>query len=524
MNFGSQPRQSSSRFIGEQQRYCLEQSLGQGGMGKVYVATDTLLGRQVAIKILKETLINTEAIRKRFEREICLCAALHSENIVQVTDYGVTPEGHPFFVMEYLVGKTLAQLLQQERLISPNRTVQIIIQVCHGLGLAHEGVVLHRHHGRPTERIQVVHRDLKPENLFLVPTTLGELIKILDFGIAKFKTQEEGFTDLNTSSFIGTYHYASPEQLELSAALDNRSDIYSLGMILYEMLSGTDPFGLQAQQTQRGAGMSWVKAHLTQRPTPLRSQPGCQEISLDLEAAVMKCLAKKPSDRWDSVNNLSFALKSAIGIPSIMPKSNVPDLGNFETTIASLNGELDPKFAQSQLNPSQTSLPNDQAAALERLLAQEIGPIASVILPQVLAESHTWLDTINRLLSRIPEKHRLRFQEQAIVLERRLTTSGDQSQKSSQNSSQNSNRIAPSDPPISSSKGDLNDTPPAKVTPEQLQRLEQKLTHYVGPIAKLILNQILSQQKEPNFSDLVQRLAEKIPDRQAANEFLRSLN
>jgi eukaryotic-like serine/threonine-protein kinase len=523
MNFGSQHQPSSSRYIGEQQRYCLEQSLGQGGMGKVYVATDTLLGRQVAIKILKETLINTEAIRKRFEREVSLCAALHSENIVQVTDYGVTPEGHPFFVMEYLVGKTLAQLMQQERQIAPNRTVQIIIQVCHGLSLAHEGVVLHRHHGRPTERIQVIHRDLKPENLFLVPTTLGELVKILDFGIAKLKTQEEGFTDLNTSSFIGTYHYASPEQLELSVALDTRSDIYSLGMILYEMLSGTDPFGLQAQQNQRGAGMSWVKAHLTQPPTPLRSQPRCQEIPCDLEAAVMKCLAKKPNDRWDSVNSLSFALKSAIGIPSIMSKSYVKDLGNLETTLASLDGEFDRPSVQFRPDPVQTSLPNDQAAALEKLLAQEIGPIASVILPQVLAESHTWLDTINRLLGRIPEKHRLHFHERAIALERRLTTSGDQSQKLSHPSSQNSHPRTPSYSSLSASNGEQNGQLPAKITPEQLQKLEQRLTHHVGPIAKLILNQLLSQEPEPNYPDLVQRLAEKIPDRKAANEFLRSL-
>jgi eukaryotic-like serine/threonine-protein kinase len=518
MNFRSPSQQWYPRSIGDQERYMLEQRLGHGGMGNVYVATDTLLGRQVAIKILKETLISTEAIRKRFEREVSLCAALHSENIVQVSDYGITPEGHPFFVMELLVGQTLAQLMQHENVLSPTRAVQIMSQICHGLNLAHSGVILHRLHGRQTERIKVIHRDLKPENLFLVPTTLGELVKILDFGIAKLKTPEESLTDLNTSSFIGTYHYASPEQLELSSELDIQSDIYSLGIILYEMLSGTDPFGLKQSPTHRGVGMSWIKAHLTQTPIPLRSQAGCGDVSPELEAAVMRCLAKAPADRWDSVVSLSLALKSAIGLTPPPPDPSQFHSGHFDTTLAPTNIEFSPKFLAPQPDKGKTSLPNDQVSALEKLLAEEIGPIATVILPQVLAESATWLETVNRLISRIPESHRLHFQEQAIALEHRLTNPSGQASQTVQRRPTTSPSLGKSRP------GTQTGLSGPQLTEENLKLIEQRFAHYVGPIAKLVFTQVLNQNQNVTAPDLVLQLAQKIPDPRSAEEFQRSLS
>ena len=141
----------------------------------------------MALKLLKDTLVTSGELRKRFEREVALCAALKSDHIVEVSDYGVTPEGHPFYVMEYLRGQSLGQLLRRERRLSVERTVSIITQVCGGLQLAHEGVTLWRDGATVSEHIKVVHRDLKPDNIFLVPTTLGELVKILDFGIAKIR-------------------------------------------------------------------------------------------------------------------------------------------------------------------------------------------------------------------------------------------------------------------------------------------------------------------------------------------------
>ena len=311
------------RLIGDRQRYRLDKRLGAGGMGEVFLAIDTLLGKQVAVKLIKDTLlVAAEQLRKRFEREVVLCAALKSDNIVAVSDYGVTPEGHPFYVMEYLCGQTLGKLLRQQQRLSVERTVGIITQVCEGLQLAHEGVTLWRD-GAASEHVLVVHRDLKPENIFLVPTALGELVKILDFGIAKIRNDSSEHTNL-TSMFIGTCHYAAPEQFDFAKDLDGRADIYSLGIILYEMLAGTDPFGL-GFNLQEISAMSWLMAHISKPPVPLRSQPGLEQLEPELEAVVMRCLQKAPDERFASVDELKRALQAAFGIRSAVSSTTNPD-------------------------------------------------------------------------------------------------------------------------------------------------------------------------------------------------------
>jgi eukaryotic-like serine/threonine-protein kinase len=305
------------RLIGDSQRYRIDQHLGGGGMGDVFLATDMALGSHVALKLLKEKLAIGE-LRKRFECEVAVCVALRSEHIVQVSDYGVTPEGYPFYVMEYLNGQTLGQLLRSEQRLSVERAVRIVVQVCDGLNLAHQGVMLshsspHDTSGRSGDRVKIVHRDLKPDNIFLVPTALGELVKVLDFGIAKLRSEHAEHT-IATTMFLGTYRYAAPEQLEIEHGLDGRADIYSLGMILYEMLSGTDPFGLGLSPTPV-SGVTWAVAHCSKPPIPLRQQPGCTDISPAVEAIVMRCLHKSPNDRFSSVNELQGALRAAIHLP-----------------------------------------------------------------------------------------------------------------------------------------------------------------------------------------------------------------
>jgi len=308
MKSPAQPDPWLGRSIGDRQRYRLDKRLGTGGMGEVFVAMDTLLGKQVALKLLKDTLSESEALRKRFEREVAICAALKSDHIVEISDYGVTAEGHPFYVMEYLRGQSLGQLLWQQQRLSVERTVSIISQLCEGLRLAHQGVTLWRNGGTTSEHVKVVHRDLKPDNIFLVPTALGELVKILDFGIAKIRDSVEQ-TNL-TSAFIGTFRYAAPEQLGVANNLDERADIYSLGILLYEMLSGADPFGfgIKAHST---TGVSWAIAHQSKPPIPLRSQPGCERVSPQLEAIVLRCLQKAPHERFASVEELNGALQAA---------------------------------------------------------------------------------------------------------------------------------------------------------------------------------------------------------------------
>ncbi|MBD2213837.1 protein kinase [Nostoc linckia FACHB-104] len=306
------------RFIGDNQRYRLDKRLAGGGMGEVFLATDTRVGQQVALKLLKDTLVASTEMRKRFEREISVCAALQSDHIVKISDCGVTEEGYPFYIMEYLRGQTLRHVLLKEKRLSVERTVSIIAQVCKGLQLAHAGVTLQREGGKTSEHIQVIHRDLKPDNIFLVPTDLGEWVKILDFGVAKIRHESSEQTNI-TNTFIGTFRYAAPEQIQSDENLDARADIYSLGLILYEMLSGADPFGL-SENANNISEASWVLAHAYEPPKSLRSQPGCEYFSIQLEAVILKCLHKNPDNRFSSVEELSQALqtvaKSVVGYVS----------------------------------------------------------------------------------------------------------------------------------------------------------------------------------------------------------------
>jgi eukaryotic-like serine/threonine-protein kinase len=303
------------RFIGDGNRYRLDQLLGGGGMGDVFLATDTRLGKPVALKLLKESLAIAEDpdLRERFEKECSICAALKSPHIVQVTDYGVTAEGYPFYVMEYLQGQTLGELMATDRL-SVERACNIMSQVCDGLRLAHAGVTFWNIKTGTHEQIRIVHRDLKPANIFLVPTALGELAKVIDFGIAKIQSLQNEYAS-TTSTFLGTCHYAAPEQFNLTGELDERADIYSLGMMLYEMLTGFDPFGFDFKH-HRVSNNNWLSAHAHKVPMPLKSQPGSEALPSSLEAIVMRCLEKKPSDRFAAVTELSEALQAmSAGIP-----------------------------------------------------------------------------------------------------------------------------------------------------------------------------------------------------------------
>ncbi len=331
------------RLIGDNQRYRLDKSLGGGGMGEVFLTTDTRVGKEVALKLLKDKWLASGEMLKRFEREIRICAALQSEHIIEISDCGVTDEGFPFYVMEYLRGQTLRYLMLREKQLSPERTVKIMTQVCKGLQVAHQGVVMQRDGKNSPDRITVIHRDLKPDNIFLLPTEVGEWVKILDFGIAKIKSDSSEQTNL-TKTFIGTFRYSSPEQIQNDKNIDARADIYSLGIILYEMLSAADPFGLSIDGSKVSES-SWLNAHGYKPPIPLKQQPGCEYLSSELEAVVIKCLQKKPSNRFASVEELRQALQATIQPLTattdvehrqviVQPKLPKPQLGSDEETVS----------------------------------------------------------------------------------------------------------------------------------------------------------------------------------------------
>lgn len=291
---------SIGKDIGD--RYTLEKLLGQGGMSKVYLALDRKLNnKKVAIKIMTSYFsANNQHLIKRFMGEVKSLCVLNHPNIIQITDYGLTPQeapffGYPFYVMEYFVGQTLQQLLDRKEWLTTDLVLKIAIKVCQGLKEAHNK--------------GIIHRDLKPDNIFLISE--GEVVKVIDFGIAK-KIDEESqqHTQLTVAgTFIGTYRYASPEQCR-GADIDSRTDLYSLGVVLYEALSQRNPYNISEDSGTTKA--DWIASHLRENPKPLREQSGCQDITVELENAIMKCLAKLPQKRFQTIEELELVLKSFV--------------------------------------------------------------------------------------------------------------------------------------------------------------------------------------------------------------------
>jgi len=271
-------------------RYELIESIGQGSMGKVYLAGDSLLGGvPVAVKFLSQTLLN-EDMRERFLREAMTCAQLgqKSMHVVRVTDYGVNEDEIPFYVMEYLKGDNIGQIVQKQPLPVP-RFLGLVRQILLGLRTAHNGILV------KGDMVPIIHRDIKPSNILVTSDpSMGELVKILDFGIAKL--MQAGSEQ--TSTFMGTLAYASPEQME-GRELDSRSDIYSLGVMMYQMLSGTLPV-----KPKNNTFGSWYKVHRLAKPKSLVEY----KVPKALDDVVMACLAKQREDRPNTISNIIDAI------------------------------------------------------------------------------------------------------------------------------------------------------------------------------------------------------------------------
>jgi serine/threonine-protein kinase len=271
-------------------KYRVISLLGSGGMGAVYKAEHSLMGRTVALKVLHPHLIENEDLLKRFQHEARIASKLHHPNAITTYDFGIY-QGSPYLVMEYVEGRTLKALISEEGRLTPSRIIPIYLQVCAALSQAHD--------------LGIVHRDLKPENIMLVPQPGGgESAVLLDFGIAKMLSQksEQSRTILTQAgTFFGTPKYASPEQA-LEKNLDKRSDIYTLGIILYEALSGEVPFDAPSV-------MEILIKQLNKDAIPLRRFKPELNIPEPLDALVMKCLKKNPDDRYQNVEEFVTALK-----------------------------------------------------------------------------------------------------------------------------------------------------------------------------------------------------------------------
>lgn len=267
-------------------KYRIDRKLGAGGMGTVYCARRLVIGDEVAVKILHSEQSDPRAA-ERFRREAQAAARLKHQNAVTIYDFGVTDEGLQYLVMEHVEGQSLRQIIKEQGPLTPSATAEIISQVCAALDEAH--------------RRNIIHRDIKPDNIIVNVTSNWVRVKVLDFGIAKLR--DDAASNLTqTGSILGTPHYMSPEQC-LGEELDNRSDIYSLGIVLYEMLTGVVPF-------RSPSSAAVVVQHVNQAPpSPRALNAG---ITMPVETAVLHALEKTRESRPQTAGSLAQELTAAV--------------------------------------------------------------------------------------------------------------------------------------------------------------------------------------------------------------------
>lgn len=279
-------------------KYRIEELISEGGMGAVYRGTHVLMDKKVAVKVLRPSLAADDTIVARFSREAKAASRIAHPHALSVTDFGESENGVVFLVMEYLNGKTLKNEIRSAGPMPLARVVEIIRQVGSALDAAHaEGVI---------------HRDLKSDNIMLVDSNGDDWAKVLDFGIAKI-TERVGSFDPGITApnlIVGTPQYMSPEQCSQSSELDSRSDIYSLGVILYEMLIGHVPFTGESPT-------AIMMKHLQEPPPSVLEERA--DVPASVGRVVAKALAKRPEDRYQSAGQMVEALTEAAGDPVTQP-------------------------------------------------------------------------------------------------------------------------------------------------------------------------------------------------------------
>lgn len=290
-------------------KYCLEEPLSRGGMGSVWIARHVHLGSPIAIKFMDPGLAGTPAYRARFEREARAAAHLRSPHIVHVQDYGVE-EDTPYIVMELLHGESLADRLQRCVRLPLADTARILIQLSKGLRRAHEN--------------GLVHRDLKPANLFLAAFEDDEILKILDFGIAKETTPLLSGDITQSGQVLGSPYYMSPEQIRGAKDLDHRSDIWAVGVIVFRMVTGQLPF--------QGQVMGEVLARIVAEAPP-RATELAPDLPHTLDAFFEKALARNPADRYASVRDL---VEAFLRIADVTAPSSITRLVDDRPSSAAL--------------------------------------------------------------------------------------------------------------------------------------------------------------------------------------------
>jgi eukaryotic-like serine/threonine-protein kinase len=324
--------------------YEIVEQIGEGGMGAVYLARHPLIDRTAAVKVLRASMAGDSSLVDRFFNEAKAANAIRHPNIIEVLDVGFLPDGKtPYLMMELLEGESLAQRLKRVGTMLPDEAIGVAVQTASAVGAAHAK--------------GIIHRDLKPENLFLTPDARspgGARVKVLDFGIAKLRGTLSGAAAVKTQTgaLMGTPPYMSPEQCRgISAEIDQRTDVYALGIILYEMVCGAPPF------VGEGFGEVLVM-HLTRPPEPPRARnPG---VPLVLEKIILKALAKAADERIASMEDFLAALEGRLevktlpaerttGDPPARPSQENPHT-RPTTTLSSATGERDAEDAEDDVS------------------------------------------------------------------------------------------------------------------------------------------------------------------------------
>ena len=268
-------------------KYRVERVLGQGGMGVVVAAHHIQLDQMVALKfLLPEAMVSKEAVT-RFIREARAAAKIKNEHVARVIDVGQLENGAPYMVMEYLEGSDLSAMVARRGALGTEETVDFVLQACEAIAEAHS--------------LGIVHRDLKPANLFCLEKADGSVtIKVLDFGISKIASPDLTLESMTkTGGLLGSPLYMSPEQMQRSKGVDARADIWSLGIILFELLAGSGPFAAETMT-------ELIFKIATERPASIRTLRG--DVVAGLEQVILRCLEKNREDRYQSVGELAEAL------------------------------------------------------------------------------------------------------------------------------------------------------------------------------------------------------------------------
>ena len=261
-------------------RYRVLRLIGEGGMGQVYESQHVNINKRFAIKLLRPEIVSNPEAVARFRQEAWSASSIGHDNIIEIEDFATLPSGAVYLAMEFLAGQSLAERMRDEPKLTFAESLEICLQVGSGLGAAHEK--------------SIVHRDMKPENIFLAQKHGRVVAKILDFGIAKVSGADGNKSLTRTGTIFGTPHYMSPEQA-LGRPLDHRSDIYSVGVIMYELFTGRVPFEAESF-------MGILTKHITTAPIPPRQHS--PQLSEDIETVILRAMAKEPDDRYQTMELL----------------------------------------------------------------------------------------------------------------------------------------------------------------------------------------------------------------------------